>query len=213
MSKTLKILAERLQAITAGDSKFTEETIQAILYDWVSKKKSVRLPISSAYVYKFANFKWESDFFYSTTTKKTFEIEIKVDRNDYRRDKQKTKKHSLLKSIYEKGIDGNDYFVPNFLYYCAPENVIRLGEIPEYAGFIEITTEGKVIIQKGAPEITEKPMANFDEVIQRVFHQKIKRAEVTHISFIEKLMMLAPEDMPKGSVKRIIEEYKKSKRV
>lgn len=118
------------------DRSYSEQTIQRILY---ANFKDMEYKISNVYMFG----TWESDFFFITKSKQIWEIEIKVDRQDYDREFQlKTKKHDLYRQVYESGDPGNN-LIPNAYYFCAPEGVIPHDSVPEYAGLIEIYGRGK----------------------------------------------------------------------
>lgn len=118
------------------DRTYSEQTIQRVLYHHF---KNMDYKMSN--VYMFGN--WESDFFFMTKNKQLWEIEIKVDRQDYDRDFQlKTKKHDLYRKIYEEG-NPDKIVLPNAFYFCAPEGVIPHNSVPSYAGLIEIYGDSK----------------------------------------------------------------------
>lgn len=97
-----------------------------------SKYCNNKYNLSNSYVYK-----WECDFFTMSASGYAYEIEVKVSRADFRKDFTKVKKHKLLNdpnSVTYHG--GGPYKVPNKFYYCVPEGLIKLEEIPPYAGLI-----------------------------------------------------------------------------
>ena len=143
---------------------------------------------------------WESDLFSVTKHSYTHEHEIKLTRADYRRDfKTKGPKHSILETgaremdKYEREtfdrqgdhswftrsnkLDKHNCVIgarPNYFWFAVPSGLIRLSEVPDYAGLVYIDperrhyTDGNALIyrmdvQKQAPRLhTEK--ATFDHV-------------------------------------------------
>jgi hypothetical protein len=115
-------------------------------------------------------FNWESDFFSMTKSNYTYEVEIKISRSDFRADFQKAEKHFLFKnhknqSLLVQGSKHSEYYgrdsdnkplyapfqnfyyvnpckkIPNKFYYAVPEGLIKIEEVPEYAGLIYVGTE------------------------------------------------------------------------
>lgn len=153
------------------DRTYSEQTIQRVLYDHF---KLMDYKMSN--VYFFGN--WESDFFLMTRNKHLWEIEIKVDRQDYDRDFElKPKKHALYKQVYESGDRGGN-LLPNAFYFCAPEGVIPHDSLPEYAGLIEIYGESKDQVRY----VGENPRIHEDvedvrDVLLKKFYNKTLRME------------------------------------
>jgi hypothetical protein len=94
-------------------------------------------------------FEWESDFFCISSSGYTIEVEIKISRSDFKADFKKTTKHIMLSRAdknsvsvpsYEwKNVSAFEYrapIIPNKFYYCCPEGLIAVDEIPEYAGLL-----------------------------------------------------------------------------
>lgn len=122
---------------------YSEQTIQRVLYDYFQK---MDYRMSNIYMFGGKSARWESDFFFVTRTKHLWEIEIKVDKQDFDREFQlKTKKHKLLREAYEGelDLDKKKILLPNQFYFCAPEGIIPHDEVPEYAGLIEIYGDNK----------------------------------------------------------------------
>jgi hypothetical protein len=76
----------------------------------------------------------------------TTEMEVKIGKQDFRRDFKKGEKHGNLNHAY----DQTD--APNYFYFVAPLGMVSLDDIPNYAGLIEIKQNG---LQK-QPKITKK---------------------------------------------------------
>jgi hypothetical protein len=92
---------------------------------------------------------WESDYFCITTSGYTIEVEIKISKSDFKADSKKKQKHFILQNSLKEVVTmpgetfGNlsqVYFIkpktPNKFYYCCPEGMIEVDEVPEYAGLL-----------------------------------------------------------------------------
>lgn len=135
-------------------TKHTEQTIQSALYEHYSKLK-MQYMLSSVYIYDHTfnrkkkgkrekGDKWEDDFFFLDGFRNKWSLEIKTDRQDWTRsEKKKVKKHELLQEAYETN-NSSEYFLPNYLYYVAPTGIIKVDELPPYAGLIEVDDKHKL---------------------------------------------------------------------
>jgi len=96
-------------------------------------------------------FKWESDVFNISKSDITSEFEVKVSRSDFFADFNKREKHKALNDAHEKGIVNEE--MPQFFYYAAPEGLITVEDLPDYAGLIERTPYGSFKKIKSAPKL------------------------------------------------------------
>lgn len=79
-------------------------------------------------------YSWESDALYITKSGYAYEFEIKISRSDFKNDfKHKAKKHQILESS-DVGITNR----PNYFFYVVPEGMVKVEEVPEYAGLIYV---------------------------------------------------------------------------
>lgn len=74
----------------------------------------------------------ESDLFLVDTNDMVTEIEVKASKSDFLADFNKSEKHNRFKALH----DLTD--IPNHFYFSAPEGLIDVEQLPEYAGLIEI---------------------------------------------------------------------------
>lgn len=148
----------------------TAKFINEVLFAGLDK---FRYPITNVYLYG-----WESDFFAIQTSKKrdkAYEFEIKVTRQDFRKEhKFKVEKHRVLSQhkntiIVHRGLEhkarhgigpccsfhyiAKNVAMPNRLYYVCPTGIIPHEEVPEYAGLIEVGDDGKMKYVKKAPDL------------------------------------------------------------
>jgi hypothetical protein len=91
-------------------------------------------------------FDWESDLLFLTKSDYFYEFEIKVSRADFKNDFKKVNKHEVLK-------DSNNHRKPNYFIYAVPEGLIRVEEVPEYAGLYYIMKNGYYKRIKDAPQL------------------------------------------------------------
>ena len=139
------------------------------LYDWLSENERL-LIMQNVFV---NDSPWESDMVSVTPAFYLTEYEIKVSREDYKRDFEKAlsnkvrqkhlpawpKKHDLLaspdpidKRKYYKGKIKNPLIVkPKHFYFVAPAGLLSYKEIPDHCGLIEIGSG--VGISKYAPKL------------------------------------------------------------
>lgn len=118
-----------------------------------------------------------------------FDIEIKVSKSDYKADFNKTKRHEILEFGYYIGTHtefrnwgkggGERYEIneqipterPNRFYYACPENLIKIEELPKYAGLFYVSEDGRVKkIKEG--RLLHKEKINFAEKLCRKFYFK-----------------------------------------
>lgn len=120
--------------------------------------------LSNTFIYK-----WESDFFTVSTSGYAYEIEIKISRSDYKADFKKGLKHQLLADPMSKTYyNGKPYRVPNKFYFCCPKGLIRLDEVPFYAGLIY--TDGfSTTVVKPAPFI-HKVKQDLNKILLKKFY-------------------------------------------
>jgi len=106
---------------------------------------------------------WEADFLYISNQDWINEVEIKVYRHDFVRDKDKESK-------YDKLLHGGSGLKK--FYYACPTGMLKLDEIPSFAGLIY--SDGiKATIVKRAPSL--KNSWKYDDRLK----QKIRLAEKT----------------------------------
>lgn len=135
--------------------KYTEKQIQDVLEKHYNRG-GIKYTVSNLYLFKN---NWETDFLLiQKTSGYCYEIEIKTSRSDFFNDFKKVEKHTILREgthqvkkyrckfdpEAKKTITDHYYvtkewkFRPNRFYYCVPENLIKIEEIPEYAGLMYV---------------------------------------------------------------------------
>lgn len=136
--------------------------------------------INNAYI-----FDWESDFFSLSEAGYVYEIEIKVDRRDYKDDFNKKDKHTLLESqdpsLFQK--------VPNKFYYAFPKYMMASYKIPVYAGLIEVDPYTKLAeVTKEAPFIHQtKIFSGLRDCLLDKFYSRYRELRLKEYAFNEKL--------------------------
>jgi len=115
----------------------------------------------------------------------TYEFEIKRSRSDFKADFKKTYKHYKLQNKlhtknYNKWIKGKktdiierSIQIPNRFYYVCEEGLIKLDEIPKYAGLIYIKNKRDYVEIKNAPLLhREKVTKAMYKGISGIFSQR-----------------------------------------
>ena len=94
-------------------------------------------------------YQWESDYLAITRSDIVYECEIKISRQDFLNDSKKKNKHLII----EGNVNGisYDYERPNYFYYAVPDGLIKVDEVPDYAGLIYVNP-GYINIMKQAPK-------------------------------------------------------------
>lgn len=96
-------------------------------------------------------FDWESDYLAITKAGLIHEVEIKISKHDYKNEaKNKWAKFALFESRNESTM------IPDFFYYCVPENLLSVEEVPEYAGLLYVNDYGFLTTPKSAPRLKQE---------------------------------------------------------
>jgi len=87
------------------------------------------------------------------------EIEVKIDRGDFKADfhkkKSKYNREWKVSEVFNKHdmIKSGEYGLKTFSF-ATPKGLLNLDEIPDYCGHYEVTEDGQVIAIKTAPILT-----------------------------------------------------------
>ncbi len=147
----------------------TEIEVQNILYkSYLSSNNLLIAPCSFV-------FGWEADLVIITKALLSHEFEIKLSRQDFLKDKKKEKHEHIQKYItgirqYKRNyfnleIDCRTLKPANYFWYVCPENMIKVEELPEYAGLIELLDKGWINTKKKAPRLHGDKLDN-KEIMQ-----------------------------------------------
>lgn len=107
----------------------------------------------------------------------TDEFEIKVSKSDFLADAKKRVRFKLdkgysdwmLKSeAYSKGLMPTNYF-----WYVSPIGLLNRGDIPEYAGLLEVYDSGTIFTAKQAPKTRKDKMPEKD-IIKHLCKASVK---------------------------------------
>ena len=149
-----------------ADIKHNEKSIQKNLEKRFDSG-NIKYTVGNLYLFKE---NWETDFLVVQKSGYCYEIEIKTSRSDFFNDFKKENKHLILnegvymkkkyryhtdpetrKRISEQYYDRTEWkFRPNKFYYCVPEGLIKVGEVPDYAGLMYVNSYGIVTTIKEA---------------------------------------------------------------
>lgn len=150
----------------------TEKQIQSHLFIW---KRSAGFSIPNILYYK-----WESDFLFITHAQFVHEFEIKITKNDFKKDFQKTDKHDILAAqSYGR--------YPNRFWYICPEGLIQKNEVPNYAGLIYCRPKRFYpwIIKK-APRLHKNLMEDYENYKEKFFDAMYHRYWNKHLDLYSK---------------------------
>jgi len=144
-----------MTGVMAPPDKYTERGITKILMRWLmlEKKHLVAIPNSTTL------FRWEADMASITKSLYSHEIEIKISKADYARDKKKVWKHQHL--INSQALPPMNYTSPNYFWYCTPEGIEI--EVPDYAGWLVVSPWGSRFVveeKKPAPRLHSVKMSD-----------------------------------------------------
>ena len=141
--------------------QYTEAEIQQVLSDeyCIIKRHELSVPNITT-VHGF----WESDLLSMTKSYMLHEFEIKTTRSDWLKEKKAIEglsdsrcKIRRCDALYKQLNEDTDLGIaPNYFWLCGPINVFLEGEIPDYAGFIEIyefRRKSRIRVIKTAPKL------------------------------------------------------------
>lgn len=152
----------------------------------------------------------ECDVFRINESDFVFEYEIKISRSDFFADFKKEKKHERLRIAADN--------TPNRFFYVCPENLIKVEEVPVYAGLIYFS-DPSFIIMKSAKLIHKNKFTKFRMIARTIcFREANLRSELyrakhgdykKEIARLEKLIEGMEERNRDLSYRLIIEQGKK----
>jgi hypothetical protein len=97
-----------------------------------------------------------------------YEYEIKISRADYKKDFVKEKHTNIINEKFTITRKSElIYLLPNYFNYVCPRDLIKVEEVPEYAGLIYFDEVGFEVIKK--PKLLHKTKAN-NEFIRKLAH-------------------------------------------
>lgn len=111
---------------------------------------------------------YENDVCRITKAGVWYEYEIKLSRSDFLR--EKTRKSHKVKTLEENPERG-----PNYYYFVCPKELIRLEEIPSYAGLIEVEKRkgGMTMeITKRAPKRRQSIVEGLERLVLKAFYHR-----------------------------------------
>lgn len=125
---------------------WSEEKLLSILDRQYLSQSACKYLIHNLFV-----FDWESDYLAITKAGLIHEVEIKISKHDFKNEsKNKSEKFALFESRNESTM------IPDFFYYCVPENLISVEDVPEYAGLLYVNDYGFLTTPKSAPRLKKE---------------------------------------------------------
>jgi hypothetical protein len=125
-------------------TEWSEYKIQQVLRKYFLAESTKKYDLFNLFIYQ-----WESDYLAITRSDIVYECEIKISRQDFLNDSKKKNKHLII----EGNVNGilYDYDRPNYFYYAVPDGLIKVDEVPDYAGLI-YANPGYINVVKPAPK-------------------------------------------------------------
>lgn len=127
----------------------------------------------NSYVYR-----WECDYYSRSKSGKDYEVEIKLSRGDFFADFKKDK-HRIFDSLMMPL--ANNTKLPHRFYYACPEGLIRINEIPHYAGLIEIRGYTAYEVKK-APILHKKDIDLTAVLLSKFYWETVEHRRNTRIN-------------------------------
>jgi hypothetical protein len=127
-----------LQKMFEKGENMTERDIQIALYRHYYQQSKIFIPNSNA-------FGWEADMLMIMPSLRVHEFEIKISRADFKKDAEKYKHQHINDKLngvenrshnYWTTIQVNTITPANHFWYAVPEGLVKLEELPRYAGLI-----------------------------------------------------------------------------
>lgn len=180
--------------------------IQKALYYHISKKNHTHMCPN-----KHLDNWWECDMVSITPAGYLHEFEIKISRADFKNDFKKGAKHIAMESNYNgddkfaliesipngKGfrrrgteiVEGKTYTkisishlkCPSYFWFVTPVGLLKEEDIPEYAGWLEVSNRYNVIERKSAPRLSKKKVTEkvkdkiTTSMVHRFWQMKLKQ--------------------------------------
>lgn len=156
-----------------------EKAYQALWNNYIHKVK-----YCAQNIYCFHHKYKETDFLVIQNNGYCIDIELKLSRQDYKRDKLKIHKHTILRNgfftldykypdrftkWYEAGEPIYTNNRPNKFFYCCPEGMIKEEELEPHEGLLYIMESGEIKKIKEA-KFLHKEIVDLEPVLCRKFY-------------------------------------------
>lgn len=103
-------------------------------------------------------FHGEADVLSLNKNKYLSEFEVKISKSDFKADSKKARKWQLFNNKIES-------LIPNYFWYVCTDKLIKVSEIPVYAGLIYVVDGVLEIIKK--PQLLHKKKADTEKVMTK----------------------------------------------
>lgn len=148
-------------------SRMNERSMQNRLYaDLISRKHRFIVPSTTV-------LGWESDLVSVTGAGFICEYEIKISRSDFKADLKKSRHRRLSQDATRPYYRGPAYF-----YYAVPRDMVRIDEVPDYAGLIFVYPMMQII--KKAPRLNKNKISQMQvawlqrSIMARFWKERLK---------------------------------------
>lgn len=150
-------------------NKDTEKTILKAVKNYFSN--GYEYCIKNSFIFRHD---WECDFFCVNKEGYSFEIEAKISKADFRNDKKKFK-HALFES------NPKNAMIPNRFYYAVPRDLIKVEDLPPYAGLIYVDGTHATIVKR-APFIHKKKYDFRKVLCDKFYYQWLMAKRNLHLN-------------------------------
>jgi hypothetical protein len=150
----------------------TEATVLKAVHNYFSS--GYKYCIKNSFIFRYD---WESDYFCINKEGYAFEVEAKISRADFKNDVKKEKHLLFVENL-------NKRLTPNKFYYAVPRDLIKIEEIPKYAGLIYVDATHATIIKR-APFI-HKIKTDFRKILcDKFYYQWLNDKKKLHFQEYE----------------------------
>jgi len=141
-------------------SALTETDIQNALYPFFADKRHpMTIPNCGADCVV-----GEADLISITRAHLVHEVEIKTSVSDFRREfETKEDKHEILQAGGVKDYPyGGTYYYSNYFWFAAPDGLLSVDDVPDYAGLITVASERSLSVKRSAPRLHTEKLSDTD---------------------------------------------------
>lgn len=159
---------------------WTEANLQALLVEEFFTRLGCRCEGFCPNLHYGAN--WEADVMMVHPSGYVTEYEIKLSRADFLADlKHKTQKHECMQAAMANRKIQPPFELPNYLVYVCPSSLMMAPEsLPDYAGLMVVTGDGRLKTVKRAPVIHRHKFDTLQNLTKSLSWRLAKRMPVIY---------------------------------
>lgn len=180
------------------------------IYKYLNNYYQSRVKYCVENIYCFHPFYKETDFLVIQHNGYTIDIEIKISRQDYLKDRKKIHKHNILKNGYfqvdykyhGKHEPNTPIYTnnrPNKFFFCCPEGLIKESDLEPHQGLMYVLESGEIKKIKEA-KFLHKEIVDLEPVLCRKFYysylQLKERNKDEEIQRLNKIIRMYEKQKP-----------------